>query len=198
MGKLDYMSDPARESNGAKNTVTLSCRLDKTLYDLLQGDAKKKGISLNSLINSIVKGYASWERYAAEIGFIPLAKETVRLMFENLDDKKLQKIAQLLGRTIPKELILLMFNKIDFDSIVSFIELTSARYGMVQHNNSGDNHEMIVYHDVNEKFSKFLGEVLKAMAEELSFKSEVLDAGAKILHVRIEGNSMVQKVDRLR
>jgi len=116
MGKLDYVSDVRQEMNGKKGTVTLSCRLDKTLYELLQSDSRKKGISLNSLINSIANRYISWERYAAEVGFVPLAKETVRLIFDSLEEKKMLKIAEHLGRTVPKELILLMFSKIDFET----------------------------------------------------------------------------------
>ncbi|MFY3741269.1 MAG: hypothetical protein HMLIMOIP_001723 [Candidatus Nitrosomirales archaeon] len=185
MGKLDYVSEIGQELSGKKGTVTLSCRLDKTLYDMLQSDSKKKGISLNSLINSIANRYISWERYAAEVGFIPLAKETVRLIFESLEEKKMYKIAEHLGRTIPKELILLMFNKIDFDSIVAFLEITSSRYGMVQHSNGGNYHDLILYHDVNEKFSRFLCESLRVMAEDLSFKADILNADSKILRIRI-------------
>jgi hypothetical protein len=177
------------ESKSKKDSVTLACRLDKTLYDLLKEDAKKRGVSLNSLINSIAKRYLSWEKYADGVGFVPLAKDTVRLLFDNLEERKLQKIAHHLGKTIPRELILLMFNKVDLNSITSFIEITSSRYGMVQHNISRDAHDFVIYHSVNKKFSSFLGEALKAMAEDLSFKAEVLVADSKILSARIMENS---------
>jgi hypothetical protein len=190
MGKLDYMRSTGQELSTRKSTVTVSCRLDRTLYDLLQSDSRKKGISLNSLINSIAKRYISWERYATEVGFIPLAKETVRLLFDNLEEKKLQEIAEHLGRTIPKQLILLMFNKIDFDSILSFLEITTSRYGMVQHSNGMGSHDLILYHDVNEKFSKFLCDSLRAMSVDLSFKAEVLNADSKILRIRMKENFM--------
>jgi hypothetical protein len=180
------MPQANQELNGKKDTVTLSCRLDRNLYELLQGDSKKKAISLNSLISSILKRYIAWERYAAEIGFIPLAKDTVRLIFDSLDERKMHKIADHLGKTIPRELILLMFSKIDFESIVSFIELTSSRYGMVQHSKKGGTHDLILYHGVNERFSKFLAEVLASMAKDLSFKSQILDADSRIMCVRLE------------
>ena len=83
-------------------SVTLACRLDRTVYDLLKVDAKKKGVSLNSLMNSIAKKYVSWEKYADGIGFIPLAKDTVRLLLENLEERKLLKIADHLGKTITR------------------------------------------------------------------------------------------------
>ncbi len=169
-----------------KGSVTLACRFDKTVYDLLQKDSKAKGISLNSLVNSIVRRYLSWEKYAVEIGYVPLARETVRLLFDNLDSKALETIAGQVGKTIPREMILLMFNKIDFDSIIAFLEITSSRYGMVQHNINSDVHEFIVHHGVSKKFSNFLAAVGKVMAEDLEFKYDVVNADSKVLTVRIE------------
>jgi len=180
------LTDPNPEHNQKKDSVTLSCRLDRTLYDLLQRDSKEKGISLNSLINSIAKRYISWEKYAAEIGYIPLARETVRLLFDNLEDRRIQMIANRVGRTIPRDMTLLMFNKIDFNSIISFLEITSSRYGMVQHNINGDTHELVVHHGVSKKFSQFLADVGKVMADDLSFKFEVTNADSKIFSARIE------------
>jgi hypothetical protein len=177
------------EGNGSlvrKNSISLSYRLDKTLYDLVKKDAEAKGVSVNSLINSIIKSYMSWERYAHEIGFIPLAKDTVRLLFNELDQKSIQKIAERLGASVPKELILLMFNKLDFDSIVSFMDITLSRYGTVQHTVNGDAHEFVLRHNVSKKFSHFLGEGGKAMAESLSFRFKVLHEDSRILSIRIQ------------
>jgi hypothetical protein len=180
------MAEMIPGSSPKRGTITLSCRLDKTLYDLLQKDSRKGGISLNSLINSVLKKYISWEKYADEIGYIPLARETVRLVFDNLDEKAIEAVAARVGKTIPREMTLLMFNKIDFDTIISFLEITSSRYGMVQHNIIGDTHELIVHHGVSKKFSTFLAEVGKVMAEDLSFRFKVLHADSKILSAKIE------------
>jgi len=174
------------KSNTKEGSVTLSCRFDKTLYDALQKDSKAKGISLNALINSIARRYISWEKYATEIGYVPLARETVRLILDNLDDRKLQKIACRVGKTVPREMTLLMFNKLDFDSIIAFLEIISSRYGMIQHNINGDTHELIVHHGISKKFSTFLAEVGQVMAEDLSFRYEVLNADSKIISARIK------------
>lgn len=180
------MSDLMPEPDSKKGSVTLSCRIDKALYDLLQRDCKDRGISLNSLVNSIAKKYISWEKYAAEIGYIPLARETIRLIFENLDEKTIQTIAGRVGRTVPREMTLLMFKRVDFNSIVSFMTITSSRYGMVEHTIKGDTHELIVHHRVSKKFSNFLAEVGRVMADDLSFKFEILSADSKVLAIRIE------------
>jgi hypothetical protein len=183
------MSNLYREYEGKKASVTVSCRFDKKLYDVLKTQAESDGVSLNSLIASILKRYVAWERFALEIGFIPLAKETIRLIFEELDDRKMMEIARYLGTTIPRELILLMYKRIDFESILSFLDITLSRYGAVQHNMNGESHEFILYHGVNEKFSRFLSEIAKSMADDFSCKLRVLNMDSKIISISIEENS---------
>jgi hypothetical protein len=180
------MSGLGEERSQRKGSVTLSCRIDGTLYDLLQKDCKSKGISLNSLVNSMAKRYISWEKYAAEIGYIPLARETVRLIFDNLNENTIKTISVKVGKSVPKEMTLLMFNKVDFESIVSFMEITSSRYGMVQHNIKGSVHDLIVHHGVNEKFSLFLSEVGRVLGETHSFRYNVRSADAKVLSATLE------------
>ncbi|MFQ5941868.1 MAG: hypothetical protein ACE5KA_09255 [Nitrososphaerales archaeon] len=183
MDKDSYLIQKATKQSGS---VTLTCRFDKNLYHLLQKDAERNGGSLNFLINSIVKRYASWEKYAEEIGFIPLTKETVRLIFKNLDDQSVHMIANQIGRTIPKKSILLMFNKIDFDSIISFFVITLSRYGMVQHEINGRTHDIILHHNVNSKFSDFLAQVARAMAKDLHLKLTVQEVDRNVLFISIK------------
>ncbi len=169
-----------------RGSVTVSCRLDKTLYELLQVDAKARSISLNSLITGIMRRYVSWEKYADEVGFVPLFRETVRLIFEYLHEEQVQEIAERLAVTVPREMLALMFNKSDFNSIVVFLEVTLSRYGTVHHKISGTTHDFIIYHNVNKKFSNFLAHAAKVMAEDLSFKLDVLNIDSKILSLRID------------
>ncbi len=86
---------------------------------------------------------------------------------------------------MPRELITLMFNKINFNSIMTFLEITMSQYGRVQHNITGSNHDFIVYHNVSRKFSDFLAEAARAMGEDLS-KLQVLNVDSKILSFKIE------------
>ncbi len=79
-----------------------------------------------------------------------------------------------------------MFNKIDFNNIAAFLEITLSRYGMVPHNINGTVHDFVVYHMMNKKFSNFLAGGGKAMAQDLSFKMEIMNADSKILSLKIE------------
>ena len=155
------------------NTVNLSCRLDKAVYNLLVSDAQKRGISINSLVNNIAKKYISWERHADDIGFVPLTKRAVQKIFTELDDDKIKAIATDVGSTVPRDLLMLNFNKITFANILILLETWDERFGKVRHEVADSTHYFTVYHEINEKFSKYIACVHQAMADDLSFKIDI-------------------------
>ena len=79
------------------HTVNLSCRIDKDVYEVLSKDADEKGISLNSLVNSIAKRFTSWEIHSSDIKLVPLSKEALEKIFDALDDQTIQKVAKKIG-----------------------------------------------------------------------------------------------------
>lgn len=169
----------------SNKTVNMSCRIGTTEYELLQKYSEDIGSSLNSVVNSIIKRYLAWEKNTNEIGFIPLSRRTVARIFENLDDKTIEKIAKEIGQTIPKELTLLMFNNLDLHSVISMMEVMSARFGTLRHDIAGTIHKMILFHGVNEKFSYYLAEVFRAMSQDLNIKLTVTQVEKNLVSIEI-------------
>jgi len=177
---------PVRRDRKAKQTVNVSCRIGKAEYDLLFKDSNNKGLSLNSLINNVLKRYLAWEKSADEIGFIPLSKMAIKKIFDSMDEKTINEIAREVGQTIPRELTFLIFNKLDFASIMSMIEIYSTRFGALRHEINGTKHDLTLHHGLNKKFSQYLAAVLEAMAEDLDLKLIVKNADKTILCVEID------------
>ena len=167
-------------------TINLSCRIGKPEYDLLVTEARNKGTSLNSLVNSIFKRYLAWEKTSDEIGFIPLSKRTITQIFDCLSEKEIKDIAKDIGKTIPRELTFLMFNKIDFISIMSMIEIYSSRFGVLKHEITGSRHDLTLYHGITKKFSQYLASVMESMAEDLSLNLKINSIDNGILSLMIE------------
>jgi hypothetical protein len=144
------------------------------LYKKLQQEAIQKGISINSLVNSIAKTHVNWNKVSEQIGFVPLTKKTTRLLFRNLDDITIKKFGYEIGSTIPREWLFLTHNEITFNNILSVIENSNSRFGMIKHDVSNGNHLITIYHGVSEKFSEFLSEIHKAMAVDLKFEINIV------------------------
>ena len=171
----------------AKNTsINLSSRIDKTIYNLLTSDAQKRGISINSLVNQILKKYISWERNADDIGFVPLSKLAVQDIFTELDEKKIKDIATNVGSTIPRNLLRLNFNVLTFNNILLLLEIFGERFGNVRHNIKDSKHYFSIYHGVNENFSIYLKYWHQALADDLEIKITVIDMTHNMLTFVVE------------
>ena len=159
-------------ANG-KNSVNLSCRLEKTIYDELVADAQKKGISLNSLMSSITKHHITWKRYADEIGFVLITKRMIGKIFKHLDEKTIEKIADELGGTVPKELLFMTYDKMDFNNFMQILEINAMRFGVVNHSEDDGKHTLNIHHGISDNFSHFLACAHNRMADDLSLKIKI-------------------------
>jgi len=137
-------------------TVHLSCRIEKDVYDSLSKDADEKGISLNSLVNSITKKFVAWDIYSSDIHLVPLTKEVLEKIFDKLDDQTLQQIAKKIGGFVAKELIFLSLDEMNFNNLIQAVLLSASRFGTVKHKIVDSKHIICIHHGISINFSKFL------------------------------------------
>jgi hypothetical protein len=79
----DYPDTLKEYTYQSKKTRSVTFRLDSTVIDELQTEANNREISLNVLVNQILKRYEEWDRYESKIGMIPVP----RVILSNLIDK---------------------------------------------------------------------------------------------------------------
>ena len=177
-------------SQKAKGTTnTLSLRIDSELYEKLKNESTEKGISINSLVMSMIQKHMAWDIFAQELGFTSISKRTVKQLFEQIPEENLKEIAKDTGFGKMKELILLMFGKIDFQTIIDVIKIRASLHGMVNHRiASNEVHIITIHHGINQKFSYFLAEIFKAIAEEYNIIFRILNSQPKILSFSLQEN----------
>ena len=143
--------------------------------------AHDKGISLNSLVNSMAKNYINWEIHSSAFRLVPIAKESLEKIFDQLDDQTIHQIAQHIGGTVTRELVFLTFGEMNFNNLIQAILLNASRFVTVKHENVDSKHIINIYHGICLNFSKFLFNTHTALANELSIK----------LHVTIIDKNMI-------
>jgi len=92
-------------------TLIRSIRLTKELDDILQKDARAKGISINSLIGIIMTKYIEMDRYNERYDTITLKQESFSSIIQGVEDDKLIQIAKEIGALIPKQFLLFWFKR---------------------------------------------------------------------------------------
>jgi len=173
-------------SNSNNKSVNLSCRIEKKIYDELVADAKRKGISLNSLMSNMTKHHVTWKRYADEIGFVPITKRMIGKLFKYLDKDSIEQIAHDLGGTVPRELLFLTYDEMEFENFMRILEINALRFGAVKHTHENGVHVLNIHHGISENFSHFLGCAHLRMAEDLSLKMKITNSDRNMICMTIE------------
>ncbi len=185
MGEIMLVATQIIKSKTRKS-VSLSCRIDKEVYDLLVEQAQSQGISLNSLVNSITKRHLTWERFGDEIGFIPITRRTLKKIFRHLEKPNIEKIAEEMGGVVPRELTFLTYGNMDFEKLMNILEVNATRFGKVKHFVEGNKHNLNIHHGICKNFSMFLAFTHKKMCEDLSLKFSLNNLDSNMVCLEIE------------
>ena len=166
-----------------KKSRSITFRLDSFIVDELQRDANQNEISLNVLINKILRMYVEWGRYENKLGMMPVPKnfissliqETIRLTESNgisVDPYKEQLIkysAEIAFYNI-KESVILMKKKFDLWSVLSVLQEYMKVSGITADHRieAGKKHIFVIQHELGEYWSLFAKELLNLIFYNLA------------------------------
>lgn len=174
----------------SKKSRSITFRLDSKVIDELQTEASNREVSLNVLINQILKRYAEWDRYENKIGMMPVP----RVILSNLIDKAISaakssgikdvdlyrdeiiKQAADLAFSLMKDSVLFMKKQYNLWVVLSVLEEYMKVSGIkADHKLEGSRkHVFIIQHELGENWSLFTKELLALIFEKLAnVKAEI-------------------------
>jgi len=127
-------SSPFYSSSKNKKLVHSSIRMEENVFNLLQKEAERQGISFNSLINKTLKNYVKSEMHFEQLGFLLVSKDFLRKTFAELqDEKRLEELGKELGLTVAKEYVSYCFPKVDSCTLIQFLDIWFRRLQSYKH-----------------------------------------------------------------
>src|SRR2546422_1681595 len=148
-----------------QRTDTVSFRIGSGLRLSLEEEAKKSGVSLNTLVSQILTYHTGWGRYARMLKLIPMSKDHLREVYHAMTKEKIHEIAKSLAETAGREHILFLFQHIDLSSVMEFIEIWGNHFDAYEHRYNGKAHFYTLHHDVNLNFSHFIKEYMTSLLQ---------------------------------
>lgn len=187
----EYFQDNAKGSpSQSRKSRSVTFRLDSNVIDELQTEADNREISLNVLVNQVLKRYAEWDRYENKIGMMPVP----RMILSNLIDKSISiakssgvkdvdryrdeiiKEAAELAFTLMKDSVLFMKKQYNLWVVLSVLEEYLKVSGIKSdHKLEGSRkHVFIIQHELGENWSLFTKDLLALIFEKLAnVKAEI-------------------------
>ena len=162
------------DSNCNKNKLShQGFRLEEQVIKTLVEEAIRKGISVSSLVNKILKNYVTHEMQFEELGFILVSKDFLRKIFSVIDDEKhIQDFGKEFGTTMAKEYVSYFYPQVNSNTLVQFLDYWFRRFQSCKHvmedSDRSQRHYFTVNHDINIKFSFALKAILEGLIEPVS------------------------------
>jgi hypothetical protein len=154
-----------RSSRPRAKSDTVSFRVPSDLRTILEGEARKAGVALNTLVTQIFARYASWGQFAGRLKLLPVNKDLLREIFQPMQKEKIIEIAKRLGETTGREEILFLFQQVSPQTFIDYMDVWTSHFDACKHKYDGKTHFYTVHHDVNLNFSIFTKEYLSSMIQ---------------------------------
>jgi hypothetical protein len=153
-------------------SATRTIRFDKGLDEALQTIRRHQKMSVNAIVNKLVREYVEWNRYNEKIHIMEVSPTLLTELMErcSLDD------ARELGRRMSQDLVRpsieQMFVDFTFDNVVEFLRRFSLYTKRFDFEDSveGRRHLIMLRHSLGLKWSAYYGGML----------SDILEKGLKI------------------
>ena len=160
--------------NRKKRTVGRSFRIDENLLNVLNEEAEKQGVSVNSFLNRLLQRY-SYLRFMLRYGAITLTRKGFIGILECCPDEMIKEKGINAGATIAKDILLTMGVPPDYSFVADLIEkLLSEFVGWFEcdHHIKRDRDVLHLRHELGRKWSIYVAAAAKGMCESV-LKQEI-------------------------
>lgn len=155
-----------------KTTKTASFRIDGSLLDALQTDSDSKQISLNTLVNQILREYIEWYANAPKVGYLIVRKSLMSAMLEKFSEDQVRHLAKVTAKQ-SREINLLFASEYSIESALKVIEYKMRMSGYTYRKDVHDGyHFYVVEHGMGPKWSLYLAELFAAEFQEVKREAE--------------------------
>lgn len=184
-GAKDFLElyDSGEAGNQGK-TKSTTFRLDTKVVTELQKEADLGEISLNVLVNQILRRHIEWDRYENKLNLLPIPKqmlikmidETIQVAkdaeIQNLEEyrTKIARNAAEIAFDIMRDSVLFMKKEYNLWTVLDVLRkyMKAANITSDHTIESGRKHVFVIQHDLGENWSLFAKELLSLIFTELA------------------------------
>jgi hypothetical protein len=181
---LDLFNSDSDEIVKPKKTKSITFRLDTKVIEELQREADQGEISLNVLVNQVLRRFVEWDRYENKLGMIPIPKSMLSTLIDETmrfaSDAKIPdlesyraKIVNNAAETalnVMRDSVLFMRKDYSFWTVLDVLREYMKVAGIMSDHRieAGRKHVFIIQHELGENWSLFAKELLSKIFVELA------------------------------
>src|SRR4029079_5509747 len=148
-----------RGMNSVPTSTTRSFRVDVELSKVLDEESERMGVSVNALVNMILKRYSEFTRFLSKIDLVVINRELLKSLFDSYPEQDIFGLGVSAGENIPRDTILFLEKKGSSTSVLEYIEKIICRYGFLgtyDETTQNEKRIIVIRHRLGKKGSQFL------------------------------------------
>ena len=157
-------------------SVTRTLRLEKELDGALQKIATEERVSVNTLVNRLLRKFVDWDVHARRFGMTTLRPAMMVQLMERQSPEEAVELGRSAVRDSAKSAVESMFVDFTPTSAIEFLRrfgLYAGRYEF-EHSEDGRKHVILIRHGSGLKWSLYYEGVLRGIFEDgLGYKIQV-------------------------
>ncbi len=155
----------AAASSSSASSVR-SFRIDKSFAEILHHEADRMGVSVNAMMNSILKQYTEFTRFQSKLDMIVINRSIFKNILKHLEEHQAYDLGLEMGKELPNDIILFWKKSVTIDSVIEYIEKILCIYGRMgtyDEMTESNNRILVIRHRLGINGSKFLLGYLKSL-----------------------------------
>lgn len=172
--------------NQRRRTTGFSLRVNEDWLEILREESSRQGISVNALMNKILKNYCNNWRWAERFGIIILDRPTFAAIVGCCPDERLKEIAKVSGSTGTKDALRTIGLPSTYEEVTLFIKNNLGKFAnWFDYNQFSRGRKEILHlrHELGRKWSIFIAKQVSTMFESIldkTAKTELFDNAATL------------------
>ncbi len=175
-----------KTSDARSDTITRSFRFDQELSKVLDEEAERMGVSVNSVVGIILRRFAEFTRFLSKIDMVIINRELLTTLIDSLDENTISVLGAKLGSSVPRDTVLFWKKGLTDENVFEYIEKIMCRYGHLgtyDEVRQPTGRTIVVRHRLGKKGSKFFESFFRSMLKSTIGKEsnfELTDASIKL------------------
>ncbi|MBI5860054.1 MAG: hypothetical protein HZB73_05110 [Nitrosarchaeum sp.] len=168
-----YNMIEAKQVSNHEVTQSITFRLPKRILEQIELEAKQNNVSENVLVKQILTNYVDSFRLSKGAGMIPIKKESLQILGQNLDGTSINRIVETIVSMI-KTFSIIRYGKYDLsttlDSLSLYIQMSNSQ---MVHLKERDTHRFLINHNLGIIWSLVLEELFKTVFREFMYDNHI-------------------------
>ena len=178
-----------------EKTSSITFRLNQKILERIKKEANHNRTSVNTLAGQVFQDYVDYNALAAKAGMVSFPKTLLIRLMDNLSDKEFEKTATWIMENEMKDVILLLTDNYDTNSILDMVESWVRISGFAYRHDydSHGKHKFLIQHNMGTRWSLFLEKLFRYTFEDVQQQDVEFNITKDVISFSVDTSSVFEK-----